>query len=222
MFTKALVLSPMLFIIVLEALSREFSAGVPWEDLYVDDLVIIADSLEECVRRLLIWKKAMEEKGLRVNAGKKKVLICGRGLDLLQSSGEFPRAVCRTGVGSNSIFCNGCKHWVQKKCSGLKHLTEDPDYRCTWCQGTAHPLNGRPQREVQVGPNKLEVIPSFCYLGDMLSAGGWMGTLNHNTCENGLEEVQGAATSSPCLPPLFQDSSPHVQLLCAEHNAPCQ
>ena len=59
------VLSPLLFIIVLEALSREFRAGVPWEDLhvYADDLVIIADSLEECVRRLLIWKEAMEKKG---------------------------------------------------------------------------------------------------------------------------------------------------------------
>ena len=31
--------SPLLFIIVLEALSREFSAGVPWEDLYADDLL---------------------------------------------------------------------------------------------------------------------------------------------------------------------------------------
>ena len=35
----------LLFIIVLEALSCEFRAGVPWEDLYADDLVIIADSL---------------------------------------------------------------------------------------------------------------------------------------------------------------------------------
>ena len=50
------VLSPLLFIIVLEALSREFRSGVPWEDLYADDLVIIAESLEECVRRLLTWK----------------------------------------------------------------------------------------------------------------------------------------------------------------------
>ena len=40
------VLSPVLFIIVLEALSREFRSGVPWEDLYADDLVIIAESLE--------------------------------------------------------------------------------------------------------------------------------------------------------------------------------
>ena len=63
-------LSPLLFIIMLEASSREFQAGVPWENLYADDLVIISDSLEECVRRLLIWKEAMEKKELRVNAGK--------------------------------------------------------------------------------------------------------------------------------------------------------
>ena len=38
--------------------------------------------------------------------------------------------------------------------------------------GNACPIDGRPQNEVQVGPNKLEVVASFCYLGDMLSAGG--------------------------------------------------
>ena len=106
------------------------------------------------------------------NAGKTKIMICGTGLDLLQRSGEFPCAVCRTGVGSNRIFCNGCKHWAHKKCSGLKRLKKDTDYRCTRCQGTARPLDGRPQKEVQVGPDKLEVVASFCYLGDMLSAAG--------------------------------------------------
>ena len=166
------VLSPLLFIILLEALSREFRSGVPWEDLYADDLVIIAESLEDCVRKLLTWKEAMEKKRLIINAGKTKIMNCGTGLDLLQSSGEFPCAVCHTGVGSNSIFCNGCKHWVHKKCSGLKHLKKDPDYRCTKCQGTARILDGRPQKEVQVGPDKLEVVASFCYLGDMLSAAG--------------------------------------------------
>ena len=80
------------------------------------------------------------------------------------------QAPCRTGVGSNSIFCNSCKHWVHKKCRGLKRLKKDPDYR--WCQGTACPLDGRPQKKVQGGPDKLEVVASFCYLGDMLSAAG--------------------------------------------------
>ena len=41
------VLSPLLFIIVLEALSREFRTGLPWELLYADDLVLMADSIEE-------------------------------------------------------------------------------------------------------------------------------------------------------------------------------
>ena len=164
------VLSPLLFIIVLEALSREFRSRVPWEHLHADDLVIIAESPEECVRRLLTWKEGMEKKELRVNAGKTKIIICGTGLDLLQSSGKFPCAVYRTGVGNNSSFYNGCKHWVHRKCSGLKRLTKDPDYRCTWCQGTARLLDSRPQKEVQVGPDKLEVVASFCYLGDILSS----------------------------------------------------
>ena len=204
------VLGPLLFIIVLEALSREFRSGVPWEDLYADDLAIIAESLEECVRRLLTWKEAMEKKGLRVNVGRTKIMICCTGLDLMQSSGEFPCAVCRTGMGSNSIFCNGCKHWVHKKCSGLKRLKKDPDYRCTRCQGTARLLDGRPQKEVQVGPDKLELVASFCYLGDMLSAAGGC-ELSTTTCENCLEEVQGSATS-----PLHATSlSKHVAMCTA-------
>ena len=99
-------------------------------------------------------------------------MICGTGLDLLQSSGEYPCAVCSTGVGNNCIYCNGCKLWVHKKCSGLRGLTPNPDYRCARCMGNARPIDGRPQNEVQVRPDKLEVVASFCYLGDMLSAGG--------------------------------------------------
>ena len=38
--------------------------------------------------------------------------------------------------------------------------------------GNARPIDGRPQNEVYVGPDKLEVVASFCNLGDMLSAGG--------------------------------------------------
>ena len=58
------VLSLLLFVIVLEALPREFRSGVPWEDLYTNDLGIITESLKEGVRRLLTWKEAVEEKGL--------------------------------------------------------------------------------------------------------------------------------------------------------------
>ena len=114
----------------------------------------------------------MEKKGLRVNAGKTKVMICGTGLDLLQSSGEYPCTVCCSGVGNNKIYCNGCKLWVSKKCSGLQGPTPNPDYRCAQCMGNARSIDGRPQSEVHVGPDKLEVVASLCFLGDMLSAGG--------------------------------------------------
>ena len=40
-------LSPIIFAIVLEALSRELRRGLPWELLYADDLVVMADSMEE-------------------------------------------------------------------------------------------------------------------------------------------------------------------------------
>ena len=73
-------------------------------------LSIIADSKEECVRRLLIWNEAMENKGLRVKCRNKKVVICSTGLDLLQSSGEDPCA----GIG-NSIYL--ISHIAQGKCS---------------------------------------------------------------------------------------------------------
>ena len=39
------VLSPLLFLMVLEALSQEFRTSCPWELFYADDLVIIATSL---------------------------------------------------------------------------------------------------------------------------------------------------------------------------------
>src|SRR5664279_590563 len=64
------VLSPLLFIIVLEALSREFKEGLPMELLYADDLVLLADSIEELIEKLDRWRAGMEGKGLGVNLGK--------------------------------------------------------------------------------------------------------------------------------------------------------
>ena len=44
------VLSPLLFIIVMEALSRDFRVGLPWELLYADDMALIAESLVDLER----------------------------------------------------------------------------------------------------------------------------------------------------------------------------
>ena len=82
------VLSPLLFIIVLEALSREFRSGCPWELLYADDLMISAGSKEELLVKVKIWKTEIKKKGLRVNMGKTKIIESGINLDVLKKSGK--------------------------------------------------------------------------------------------------------------------------------------
>jgi len=57
-------LSPLLFIIVTEAISREFRVALPWELLYADDLEVIAESEEELIKRLNDWKDNMESRGM--------------------------------------------------------------------------------------------------------------------------------------------------------------
>jgi hypothetical protein len=79
------VLSPLLFIIVLEALSREFREGLPMELLYADDLVLMVESEELLMEKLRKWNNGMEAKGLRVNAGKTKVWWAGFRVRILES-----------------------------------------------------------------------------------------------------------------------------------------
>ena len=55
----------------MEALSREFRIGSPWELLYANDLVTVAKSLDELKMRLKNWKEGLEVKGLKVNVGNK-------------------------------------------------------------------------------------------------------------------------------------------------------
>jgi len=41
---QASALSPLLFVIVMEAMSREFRLALPWDLLYADNLVMIAET----------------------------------------------------------------------------------------------------------------------------------------------------------------------------------
>ena len=88
-------------------------------------------------------------------------------------SGKDPCGMCLKGVGTNSIFCGGCSSWIHKKCSGIPgRLKSDASFMCKRCTGQARPIDGRLMTEVTVGREKLEVVPSFCYLGDWLFSGG--------------------------------------------------
>jgi len=60
-------LSPLLFMIVMEAISREFRVALPWELLYADDLVVIAEIEQDLLNRLNEWKNNVANRGMRVN-----------------------------------------------------------------------------------------------------------------------------------------------------------
>ena len=150
-----------------------FRTGCVWEILYADDLMVSAQSMDELLVKLRTWRSEMKKKGLRVNMGKTKLMVSGSNLDVLRKCGKYPCGVCQAGVGRNSIQCGDCRQWVHKKCSTIKGpLTSDLNFRCARCLGTARPVDGRLVRKVMIGDVKLEVVPEFCYLENMLSADG--------------------------------------------------
>jgi len=82
-------LSPFLFVICTEVLSREFRVALPWELLYADDLVVIAETEDDLIKRLNEWKDFVQNRGMRVNMNKTKVMI----------SGEWQKVTqCKSGV----------------------------------------------------------------------------------------------------------------------------
>jgi len=68
------VLSPLLFVIVMEMISRELRAGLPLELLYADDLTLMAESEESLRDKIVKWKSGLEAEGLKMNTGKTKIM----------------------------------------------------------------------------------------------------------------------------------------------------
>jgi len=93
----------------LEALSREFRVALLWELLYADDLVVIAETKDDLIKRLNEWKDNMENRGMRVNMNKTKVMISGEWQKVTQNAVRWPCGVCGRGVGNNSIQCTSCQ-----------------------------------------------------------------------------------------------------------------
>jgi len=168
------VLSPLLFTIVLEALSRDFRGGLPLELLYADDLALLAETEEALLEKVRIWKEGMESKGLRVNMAKTKVMKCSRDLGQKEVLGKYPCGVCKKGVGANSILCSSCSKWIHKRCSGLSgKLKDDPNFKCRTCVNAdgRGPVQVTVKSELADG-GTMERVDTFCYLGDMIGSGG--------------------------------------------------
>jgi hypothetical protein len=168
------VLSPLLFVLVMQAITSETKQGLPWELLYADDLVLMADNEADLKERIIIWKSALEAKGLKMNVGKTKVMSSDvKGSPAV--SGKCPYSVCNKGVGSNSIQCTKCLKWVHGRCSGIKGRLPiaNTGFECKTCLGVCSNQTRGVSTGLDLGQGLvLERVDKFCYLGDMIDAGG--------------------------------------------------
>ena len=174
--------------------------------------------------------------------------MCKEALDLERSNGEErTESKCRKdkdhdlryGIGPPAEFrrvsMRCLSHWSWSQQHLLQWLQALGAQEMQWAQalekgpwlqmytvpGNCTPLGwqtteGSPGRIWQTWGGSFLLLPRKHALSSR-----WLWTFNHNTCENHLEEVQGSATSPLFTPPLFQNTWPCVQLLCAERNAPC-
>ena len=171
------VLSPLLFIIVMQAISKHTTLGLPWELLYADDLALISETEDGLKERMNAWKNCLENKGLKVNIGKTKVMCVRKRQDPLKTKCDWPCGVCSRNVKSNSILCTRCKKWVHKRCAKIRtrvSISMATSYICPACvqkeTEKEHPCFSADG--FLLGNRKLEEVTEFCYLGDTINSGG--------------------------------------------------
>jgi len=63
------------------------------------------------------WKDNMENRGMRVNMNKTKVMISGKPQKVMQKAASWPCGIYGSGIGNSSVQCTSCQKWVHRKCS---------------------------------------------------------------------------------------------------------
>ena len=163
------VLSPLLFILIIEELTKECGDGIPWEILFADDLVLTSETFEGVLQKFAKWRTIFESNGMKVNMDKTKLMVTGEEGKTIKS-GDYPCGVCSKGVGSNSMMCTSCRLWVHRRCSGLRasqRLSET--FVCKVCQ---NPKSKATDSKITLADGEIEKVGQFKYLGDMLHPDG--------------------------------------------------
>ena len=171
-------------------------------------------------QEVLDMEKNMEQKGLRLNVVKRKVMICGTGLDLLQSSGDTHALSVVQEYATTASTAMAANFGCIRNAAGYNdwHQILTICVHGAWGMPALLLADHRLKSRVDlISWRWMLLLPdwhAFC----------WWRQWNNGrySCEISLEEVQGATTSSHIPQPLLQDSWPCIQHLCAERYAPCQ
>ncbi|KAM3376423.1 hypothetical protein P3S68_015138 [Capsicum galapagoense] len=69
-------LSPFLFALVMDVLTRRIQGEVPWCMLFADDIVLIDETRGGVNDKLEVWRQTLESKGFRVSRSKTEYVEC--------------------------------------------------------------------------------------------------------------------------------------------------
>ena len=159
------VLCPLLFAAVKDIVSNETRSGLPSELLYANDLVIMVPTMEQLGRRVAELRAGMFGKGLKVNAGKSKMMVGSSGGKMIVNSGKWP---CGKVVRANSVQCAVCKKkgFTNGAVMCVFDLSRVADgFRCRRCDGTTQEVDLA--EDLMVDGETYECV-ELCYLGDTL------------------------------------------------------
>ena len=63
------------------------------------------------------WRAGLLDKGIKVHAGKSKIMVGSSGGNMNVNSGKLSCAVCGKGVQVNYVQCTICMKWIHKWCT---------------------------------------------------------------------------------------------------------
>jgi len=69
-------LSPYLFALVIDEVTRDIQEDVPWCMLFADDVVLVDESQAGVNRKLELWRETLESKGFRLSRTKTEYMRC--------------------------------------------------------------------------------------------------------------------------------------------------
>jgi hypothetical protein len=72
-------LSPYLFALVMDEVTRDIQGDIPWCMLFADDVVLVDESRAGVNRKLELWRQTLESKGFRLSRTKTEYMRCDFG-----------------------------------------------------------------------------------------------------------------------------------------------
>jgi hypothetical protein len=69
-------LSPYLFALVMDEITRDIQGGIPWCMLFADDMVLVDESMTGVDQKLELWRQTLEAKGFRLTRSKTEYMEC--------------------------------------------------------------------------------------------------------------------------------------------------